>query len=61
VQDITEAMRIVCQILTSDPDGGASRIEFETFKTLYQYLASLSGEISQAQIDGVITYLQEDV
>ncbi|CAK8674050.1 ropporin-1-like protein [Clavelina lepadiformis] len=58
---ISDAMRIVCQILTLDPDGGASRIQFDTFKSLYQYLASLSGEISQAQIDGVIGHLQEDV
>nr|CAB3265669.1 ropporin-1-like protein [Phallusia mammillata] len=59
--NITEAMRIICQILTLDPDGGACRIPFDTFKQLYQYLASLSGEISQAQIDGAINHLQEDV
>ena len=54
-------MKIICTILTSDPQGGANRIPFESFKEHYQYLASLSGEISQAQIDDVIHYLEEDV
>jgi len=54
-------MKIICSILTRDPQGGASRIPFEAFKEHYQYLASLSGEISQSQIDEVIHYLEEDV
>ena len=54
-------MKIICTILTDDPQGGADKIPFETFKILYQYLASLSGEISQSQIDDVIRYLGDDV
>ena len=54
-------MKIICLILTKDPQGGASRIPFETFKIHYQYLASLSGEISQSQIDEVLHYLENDV
>lgn len=30
-------MKIVCEILTADPDGGAARISFEVFKTLYRF------------------------
>ncbi|XP_002120326.2 ropporin-1-like protein [Ciona intestinalis] len=59
--NITEGMRLICQILTTDPDGGACRIQFTLFKELYQYLASLGGEISESQIEGVISHLQEDV
>lgn len=59
--NIADAMKIICSILTNDPQGGASRIPFESFKDHYQYLASLSGEISQTQIDDVLRYLEEDV
>jgi len=59
--NITEALNIMCRILTQDPEGGANRITFEVFQTLYKYLASLSGEISQAQIDSAVNHLQEDV
>ena len=51
----------MCKILTQDPEGGANRVSFEVFQTLYKYLASLSGEISQAQIDSAIAHLQDDV
>ena len=54
-------MKIICSLLTKDSQGGAGRIPFEIFKEHYQYLASLSGEISQSQIDDVIRYLEDDV
>ena len=54
-------MKIICSILTDDPDGGPDRIPFETFKTLYYYLAGLSGDINQEQIDDVFAYLEDDV
>lgn len=60
-QNVTQAMRIVCQILTKDPDGSAYRIPFEIFTTLFKYLASLNREISQAQVEAVLSHLQEDV
>ena len=54
-------MKIVCGILTEDPEGGPDRIPFGTFKTIYHYLASLSGSIGQQQIDELYAYLDEDV
>ena len=54
-------MRIICMILTDDPDGGPSRIPFDTFKTLYQYLANLSEDIAQDSVDEVFNYLAEEV
>ncbi|XP_078577175.1 ropporin-1-like protein [Branchiostoma floridae x Branchiostoma japonicum] len=59
--NITQAMKTVCEILTSDPEGGAARIDFNTFKELYTYLAQIDGEIGQVHIDGVLSYLQYDV
>ncbi|CAH1251348.1 ROPN1L [Branchiostoma lanceolatum] len=59
--NITQAMKTVCEILTSDPEGGAAKIHFNTFKELYTYLAQIDGEIGQVHIDGVLSYLQYDV
>lgn len=60
-ENITDAMRIVCEILTADPEGGPSRIPFPLFKDLYTYLAQIDGEIAQSQINEVIGFLQYDV
>ena len=46
-QNITDAMQMVCEILTADPEGGAARIPFPLFQDLYKYLAQIDGEISQ--------------
>ncbi|KAL3842590.1 hypothetical protein ACJMK2_020584 [Sinanodonta woodiana] len=57
-ENITDAMKTVCEILTADPEGGPARIPFPLFKDLYQYLAQIDGEISQAHINEVFSYLQ---
>jgi len=59
--NITDAMKVICEILTADPEGGPARIPFPLFKDLYQYLAKVDGEISQQQINDVINHLQYDV
>lgn len=55
------AMKIVCEILTTDLEGGPSRIEFATFKELYTYLAMIDGEIPKEHVDAVLDHLQYDV
>ncbi|CAH1786351.1 unnamed protein product [Owenia fusiformis] len=57
-ENITDAMKTVCEILTADPDGGPSRIPFPLFKDLYTYLAKVDGEISQEHINEVTSHLQ---
>ncbi|XP_071505020.1 ropporin-1-like protein [Diadema antillarum] len=59
--NITSAMKVICEILTKDPEGGAARIPFDLFKELYTYLAQTDGEISEEQMEGVFTYLQYHV
>ena len=54
-------MKTVCEILTADPEGGAARIPYALFKTIYTYLAQIDGEIPQSQINDVFNYLQYDV
>jgi len=60
-ENITDAMKTVCEILTADPEGGPARIPFNLFQELYNYLASIDGEISQDHINNVVTHLQYDV
>ncbi len=61
LQNITDAMKTICEILTADPEGGPARIPFPLFQDLYKYLAQIDGEISQEHINDVISHLQYDV
>ncbi|XP_036414478.1 ropporin-1-like protein [Colossoma macropomum] len=58
---IISALKHACEILTEDPEGAAARIPFDTFVTLYTYLAQLDGDIPQDQIDSFLLSLQEPV
>lgn len=60
-ENITDAMKTVCEILTADPDGGPARIPFQLFQDLYKYLADIDGEISKLHISTVISHLQYHV
>ncbi|XP_016296677.1 ropporin-1-like protein isoform X2 [Sinocyclocheilus anshuiensis] len=56
---ITSALKHACEILTEDPEGGAAQIPFDTFQSLYTYLAHLDGEIPKEQIDSFLHSLEE--
>ncbi|XP_041040963.1 ropporin-1-like protein [Carcharodon carcharias] len=55
------ALKYACEILTTDPTGGASHIQFETFKYLYVYLAAMDVDILESDIQATLLALQEDV
>ncbi|XP_067912331.1 ropporin-1-like protein [Heterodontus francisci] len=55
------ALKYACEILTTDPTGGAAHIQFETFKYLYTYLAMMDTEILESDIEATLLSLQEDV
>ncbi|XP_026093870.1 ropporin-1-like protein isoform X2 [Carassius auratus] len=59
MQTITSALKHACEILTEDPQGGAAQIPFDTFQSLYTYLAHLDGEIPKEQIDSFLHSLEE--
>lgn len=54
-------MKTVCDILTTDLEGGPARIPFLLFKELYTYLAEIDGEIPKEHVDTVIEHLSYDV
>ncbi|XP_051538853.1 ropporin-1-like protein [Myxocyprinus asiaticus] len=56
---IKSALKHACEILTEDHEGGAAQIPFDTFRSLYTYLAHLDGEIPKEQTDSFLLSLQE--
>ena len=44
-QDLTGTMRMVCEILSSEPAGGSAAIPYTTFERIYKYLASADGSV----------------
>ena len=58
LQDLTKALKIACEILTADPEGGAARVPFPLFRDVYHFLASIDGEIRREIIQTATDYLQ---
>jgi len=58
--NLTDAVTLLCKILTTDPEGGPARIDYELFKKLYTYLAEVDGNITQEHIEAVVAYLDND-
>jgi len=56
--DLTSSLKLLCEILTADPDGGAARIPFPLFKDLYLYLAKNDGDISLETCNTALEYLE---
>ena len=50
----------VCDIMTDNDDGGASRIRFEDFSELYTFLVKIDGEISNQQRERVLEWLKTE-
>ncbi|XP_032844962.1 ropporin-1-like protein [Tyto alba] len=56
---LLSSMKHACEILTSDPEGGAARVPFETFAFLYSYLASIDGEIPEEKTEAFLHGIKE--
>lgn len=59
VEDIGAAMKLACEILTADPEGGAARIPFNLFQFIYNYLAEIDGDIPQEHVNAVLECLEQ--
>ena len=51
-------MKFACELLTEEEEGAAARIPFDTFASLYTYLAQLDGEIPPDQTTSFLDSLQ---
>ncbi|NXE09292.1 ROP1L protein, partial [Lophotis ruficrista] len=56
---LLSSMKHACEILTSDPEGGAARVPFETFSFLYSYLAGIDGEIPEEKTEAFLQKIKE--
>ncbi|XP_003391614.2 PREDICTED: ropporin-1-like protein, partial [Amphimedon queenslandica] len=57
-KSISCALKTVCEIMSTDSDGGDARISFELFSDLYSFLAKVDGDISEAQIQRSLDWLK---
>ena len=48
----------LCDIMTAEDEGGASRIPYEEFADLYTFVAKVDGEISDEQKERVLEWLE---
>ena len=60
-EDIGGALKMLCEILTKDLHGGSAQIEFELFRTLYKYLATVDGDIPLRHVNDVLEHLMETI
>ncbi|NXP75235.1 ROP1L protein, partial [Ramphastos sulfuratus] len=58
-ESLLSSMENACKILTTDPEGGAAPVAFETFSFLYSYLASIDGEISEEETEAFLHRIKE--
>ncbi|KFR15996.1 Ropporin-1-like, partial [Opisthocomus hoazin] len=59
LQSLLSSVKHACEILTSDPEGGAARVPFETFSFLYSYLARIDGEIPEEKTEAFLHSIKE--
>lgn len=59
--NITTALQIACEVITKDLEGGRARVDFLVFKYLYEYLATIDGDIPASHVKEVLDHLAYDV
>ena len=59
-QTLPDALKVLCEILTPDSEGGPSRIPLDQFCSLYAYLAAVDGEIPTQQVSAVKAWLETE-
>ncbi|XP_039076392.1 ropporin-1-like protein [Hyaena hyaena] len=56
---LNTSMKHLCEILTSDPEGGPASIPFETFSYVYRYLSRMDSDIPEADIESYLATLKD--
>ena len=60
VQTLPDALRVLCEIISPDSEGGPARIPLEQFRTLFTFLAHVDGDISPQTISSVMEWLETE-
>ncbi|XP_055965025.1 ropporin-1-like protein [Sorex fumeus] len=58
---LNSAMQNVCEILTTDPEGGPARIPFELFSGIYQYLWRLESPGPESDMQAYLASLRTTI
>ncbi|XP_072306726.1 ropporin-1-like protein [Eucyclogobius newberryi] len=58
---LMSSLKIACEILSEDEEGGAAQIPFSTFVQLYTYLAHVDGDLTENQVHNFLRSLQPEV
>ncbi|KAA3672387.1 uncharacterized protein DEA37_0004100 [Paragonimus westermani] len=58
--NLPDTLKLICDLLTADPEGGAARISFEQWLEYYRYLGHMD-EIPEQHINHVLAYLTFDI
>nr|XP_040023806.1 ropporin-1-like protein isoform X2 [Gasterosteus aculeatus aculeatus] len=53
-ETLISSLKVACELLTEDEEGGPARIPFDIFVKLYTYLAHLEGDMPQDHIDNFL-------
>ncbi|CAH8524023.1 unnamed protein product [Schistosoma turkestanicum] len=59
-QTLSDTLKLICEVLTADPEGGAARLPFEQWTEFYRYLAKID-DIPDEHINKVLAYLNFDI
>lgn len=57
-KSISAALKVTCEIMSTDSDGGDARIDFDLFSDLYSFLARVDGDISDTQTQRALDWLK---
>lgn len=58
--DISGALTLVCEVLTTEEGGSSCRIPYTDFKELYSFLSQIDGNIEKDHVNSVLSYLESD-
>jgi hypothetical protein len=59
-KNLTDAFRVLCEIVTKHPEGSDVRIPYQLFEDLYMFLAGIDGEIGEGQVKQALSWLQTE-
>ncbi|XP_047720996.1 ropporin-1-like protein [Prionailurus viverrinus] len=58
---LNTSMKHLCEILTTDPEGGPARIPFETFSYVYRYLSKMDSDVPEGDTESYLATLKDTV
>uniref|UniRef100_A0A0R3SUW6 Ropporin-1-like protein n=2 Tax=Hymenolepis diminuta TaxID=6216 RepID=A0A0R3SUW6_HYMDI len=58
---LATTMKLLCELLTTEPEGGPARIPFDLFSDIYRFLCQIDGNVPATHLEQVLTQLSFEV